>query len=76
MDEIGELLLQVKILRFLLESTIERPGGTKTIGLNVRIIAATNINPEDAVKQGTFREDLFYRLNVVPLRWPRKMLSA
>jgi len=72
LDEIGELplLLQVKILRFLQESTIERLGGTKTIALNVRIIAATNINPEDAVKQGTFREDLFYRLNVVPLRIP------
>ena len=72
MDEIGELplLLQVKILRFLQESTIERVGGTKTIALNVRIIAATNINLEDAVKQGTFREDLFYRLNVVPLWIP------
>lgn len=72
LDEIGELplLLQVKILRFLQESTIERLGGTKTIALNVRIIAAMNINPEDAVKQGTFREDLFYRLNVVPLRIP------
>ncbi|MEA1901627.1 MAG: sigma 54-interacting transcriptional regulator, partial [Thermodesulfobacteriota bacterium] len=54
----------------LQESTIERLGGTKTIALNVRIIAATNINLEDAVKQGTFREDLFYRLNVVPLRIP------
>jgi len=72
LDEIGELplLLQVKILRFLQESTIERVGGTKTIALNVRIIAATNNNLEDAVKQGTFREDLFYRLNVVPLRIP------
>jgi len=72
LDEIGELplLLQVKILRFLQESTIERVGGTKTIALNVRIIAATNINLEDAVKQGAFREDLFYRLNVVPLRIP------
>ncbi|MBC2694081.1 MAG: PEP-CTERM-box response regulator transcription factor [Desulfobacteraceae bacterium] len=72
LDEIGELplLMQVKILRFLQESTIERLGGTKTIVLNVRIIAATNINLEDAVKQGTFREDLFYRLNVVPLIIP------
>ncbi|MBW1834334.1 MAG: sigma 54-interacting transcriptional regulator, partial [Deltaproteobacteria bacterium] len=72
LDEIGELplVLQVKILRFLQESTIERLGGTKTIALNVRIIAATNINLEDAVKQGIFREDLFYRLNVVPLRIP------
>jgi two-component system NtrC family response regulator len=72
LDEIGELpmLLQVKILRFLQESTIERLGGTKTIQLNVRIIAATNIDLEKAVKQKTFREDLFYRLNVVPLRIP------
>ncbi len=72
LDEIGELplLMQVKILRFLQESTIERLGGTKTITLNVRIIAATNINLEDAVKQGTFRDDLFYRLNVVPIRLP------
>ena len=72
LDEIGELplLLQVKILRFLQESTIERLGGTKTITLNVRIIAATNMNLEDAVKQGTFRDDLYYRLNVVPLRMP------
>jgi len=72
LDEIGELplLLQVKILRFLQESTIERLGGTKTITLNVRIIAATNINLEDAIKQETFRDDLYYRLNVVPLRIP------
>ncbi len=72
LDEIGELpmLLQVKILRFLQESTIERLGGTKTIHLDVRIIAAANINLEDAVKQKTFREDLYYRLNVVPLRIP------
>jgi len=72
LDEIGELPLnlQVKILRFLQESTIERLGGTKTIKLNVRIIAATNSNLEDAVKEENFREDLFYRLNVVPLRLP------
>ena len=72
LDEIGELplLLQVKILRFLQESTIERLGGTKTMTLNARIIAATNMNLEDAVKQGTFRDDLYYRLNVVPLRIP------
>lgn len=72
LDEIGELplLLQVKILRVLQESTIERLGGGKTLHLDVRIIAATNINLEDAVKQKTFREDLFYRLSVVPLRIP------
>ena len=72
LDEIGELPLhlQVKLLRVLQESTIERLGGTKTISLNVRIMAATNINLEDSVKNKTFREDLFYRLNVVPLRIP------
>ena len=72
LDEIGELpmLLQVKILRVLQESTIERLGGSKTLHLDVRIIAATNINLEEAVVQKSFREDLFYRLNVVPLRIP------
>ncbi|MCD6197172.1 MAG: PEP-CTERM-box response regulator transcription factor [Deltaproteobacteria bacterium] len=72
LDEIGELplALQVKILRFLQEGTVERLGGTKTITLDARIIAATNSNLEDAVKQGSFREDLFHRLNVVPLWIP------
>ena len=72
LDEIGELplSLQVKILRFLQESTIERLGGTRTIALNVRIIAATNIDLEDAVKKRTFREDLLYRLNVVNVNLP------
>ena len=72
LDEIGELplALQVKILRFLQESTVERLGGTKTITLDVRIIAASNINLKDAVKEGRFREDLFYRLNVVPIKVP------
>jgi len=72
LDEMGELPLplQVKLLRFLQESTFERVGGAKTIALNVRIIAATNTKMEDAVKKGTFREDLFYRLNVVPLKIP------
>jgi two-component system NtrC family response regulator len=72
LDEIGEvpLALQVKILRFLQECTIERVGGMRAIDLNIRIIAATNINLEDAIKRGSFREDLFYRLNVVSLRTP------
>lgn len=72
LDEIGELPmpLQVKILRVLQESTIERLGGTKTLHLDVRVISATNINLEEAVQHKTFREDLFYRLNVVPLRIP------
>jgi len=72
LDEIGDmpLLLQVKILRFLQEKTIERVGGNQTIELDARIIAATHVNLEDAVKDGRFREDLFYRLNVVPIRLP------
>jgi two-component system NtrC family response regulator len=72
LDEIGELplALQVKILRFLQEGTFERLGGTKTLSLNVRIIAASNVNLEAAVQEGNFREDLFYRLNVVPLYVP------
>ncbi len=72
LDEIGELplSLQVKILRFLQESTIERLGGTATITLDVRIIAATNTNLEEAIEKSEFREDLFYRLNVVPLTIP------
>ncbi|OPL17226.1 MAG: hypothetical protein AVO38_05340 [delta proteobacterium ML8_D] len=72
LDEIGELplALQVKILRFLQEHTIERLGGTKTITLDLRIIAATNTDLEDAVRRGIFREDLFHRLNVVPLKIP------
>lgn len=72
LDEIGELplSLQVKILRFLQEGTIERLGGTRIINLDVRIIAATNRNLEDAVGKGLFREDLFYRLNVIQLVIP------
>jgi two-component system, NtrC family, response regulator len=72
LDEVGELPLhlQVKILRVLQESTIERVGGSQTIHLDVRIIAATNIDLQKAVAKNTFREDLFYRLNVVPIRIP------
>jgi two-component system NtrC family response regulator len=72
LDEIGELplMLQVKLLRFLQEGTIERVGGTKTIKLNVKVIAATNVELEKALEQGRFREDLFYRLNVIPIIVP------
>lgn len=72
LDEIGELPLnmQVKLLRTLQESTIERLGGNKTISLNVRIMAATNKNLEEAAKEGAFREDLFYRLSVVLIHLP------
>lgn len=72
LDEIGELplLLQAKILRVLQESQFERIGGTRTISVDVRIIAATNVNLESMVGAGLFRADLYYRLNVVPLRLP------
>ena len=72
MDEIGELapLLQAKLLRVLQEREFERVGGTRTIKLDVRLITATNRDLEDEVKAGSFREDLFYRLNVVSLRMP------
>jgi Nif-specific regulatory protein len=72
LDEIGELspALQVKLLRVLQEREFERVGGTKAIKLDIRIITATNKNLEEAVKQGTFRQDLYYRLNVVSLEMP------
>ena len=72
LDEIGDMSfnLQVKLLRVLQERTFERIGGSKTIKVDVRIIAATNRNLEDLVKEGKFREDLYYRLNVVPIHIP------
>ncbi len=72
LDEIGELPLQiqVKLLRVLQEKQFERLGGTKTIDCNVRIITATNRNLEKAIKDGDFREDLYYRLNVFPIYIP------
>ena len=72
LDEIGELPLtmQVKILRFLQEGTIERVGGKSVLSLDTRIIAATNIDLEKAISRGDFREDLFFRLNVVPVQLP------
>jgi transcriptional regulator with PAS, ATPase and Fis domain len=68
LDEVGDIpkSIQVKILRAIDSSEIIRVGGTKSIRLNVRIISATNKNIADEVKKGKFREDLFYRLNVVP----------
>jgi two-component system response regulator PilR (NtrC family) len=72
LDEIAELpsFLQVKILRVVQEKTFRRVGGTKDISVDVRLISATNQNLEDKIKNGTFREDLFYRLNVVPIAIP------
>ncbi len=72
LDEIGELplALQVKLLRVIQENEFERLGGTKTIKVDVRIIAATNRNLKLEVEQGTFREDLWYRLNVYPITMP------
>jgi DNA-binding NtrC family response regulator len=72
LDEIGEISLstQIKLLRFLETRTIERVGGSKPIELDVRLVAATNKNLEELCKQGKFREDLFFRLNVVRLLLP------
>ncbi|MCV5768256.1 sigma-54 factor interaction domain-containing protein, partial [Escherichia coli] len=67
LDEIGEmpLVLQAKLLRILQEREFERIGGHQTIKVDIRIIAATNRDLQAMVKEGTFREDLFYRLNVI-----------
>jgi len=72
LDEIGDLPLdmQTNLLRFLQESTIDRVGSTKTIRVDVRVIAATHVNLEAAVASGEFRKDLYYRLNVLPLSVP------
>lgn len=72
LDEIGEmpLSIQVKILRVLQQKEFERVGGTETLTVDVRIIAATNRKLDEMVEEGSFREDLYYRLNVIPLEIP------
>jgi DNA-binding NtrC family response regulator len=72
LDEIGHLPmgLQGKLLRVLEERTLRRVGGTKTIAFDVRIVAATHVDLEQSVRTGTFREDLWYRLNVMPIELP------
>jgi two-component system, NtrC family, response regulator AtoC len=72
LDEIGNMpvSLQVKLLRVLQEREFERVGGNSTVKVDVRIIAATSSNLEQMVKDGTFREDLYYRLNVIPINLP------
>jgi len=72
LDEVAEMPLemQVKLLRVIQESEFERVGGLNTIKVNVRLVAATNKDLQKEVKEGRFREDLFYRLNVVPLHLP------
>ncbi|MCI0691779.1 sigma 54-interacting transcriptional regulator [candidate division KSB1 bacterium] len=72
LDEVGELALetQVKLLRVLQEQEFERVGGAATLKVNVRVIAATNRHLEEDVKNGSFRPDLFYRLNIFPIRMP------
>lgn len=72
LDEVSEmpLLLQAKILRVLQENEVERLGGSTPVRVNVRVIATSNRSLEDMVKNGEFREDLYYRLNVIPLQIP------
>ncbi len=72
LDEIGDMspTLQVKLLRILQEQTFERVGGTKSIKVNVRVIAATHQDLEKAIIERRFREDLYYRLNVIPIELP------
>ena len=72
LDEIGDLPIEVQghLLRFLQEKTIERLGSTKSITVDTRVVAATNVSLEDAIKAGKFREDLYYRLNVLCIAMP------
>jgi two-component system nitrogen regulation response regulator NtrX len=72
LDEVGDMSLptQAKVLRVLQEQTFQRLGGSKTLKVDVRVIAATNKNIPEEIRKGTFREDLYYRLNVIPIHIP------
>ena len=72
LDEIGDMppVLQVKLLRVLAEREIDRIGGSRSIKINIRVVAATHHNIEELIEKGKFREDLFYRLNVIPISMP------
>jgi len=72
LDEVGDMSLktQAKVLRVLQEQTFERVGGTETMSVDVRVIAASNKSLEEEIQKGNFREDLFYRLNVIPFEVP------
>jgi transcriptional regulator with GAF, ATPase, and Fis domain len=72
LDEVGEIPLatQVKLLRFLQEKELERVGGSKVIKVDVRVVCATNRNLKESIGQGQFREDLFYRINVITIDMP------
>jgi two-component system nitrogen regulation response regulator NtrX len=72
LDEIGDMSLaaQAKVLRAIQEQKIEHVGGDKTINIDVRVVAATNKDLEKAVREGSFRQDLYFRLNVIPIRMP------
>ncbi len=72
LDEVGNISLttQAKLLRVLQERVVTPIGGTKPISIDIRLVAATNVNLQEMIKQGTFREDLFFRLNIIPIELP------
>ncbi|NCN95293.1 MAG: sigma-54-dependent Fis family transcriptional regulator, partial [Bdellovibrionales bacterium] len=72
LDEVCDMSLsaQAKVLRVLQEQQFERVGGNETINVDVRVISATNVDVKHAIEEGSFREDLYYRLNVIPIQMP------